>query len=676
MKDDFPGRSDMRQSTAEEPADPGKRKTLKALGALGLLAAVNVGALSSCSRRSTALSSHKNRLIMLGIDGLDAGIASRMMAEGKLPNMARLRDRGGFRPLQTTVPPQSPSAWATVSTGLDAGGHGIYDFFHRDPRRYQLTYSLTQIRPSEHTVPVGRWRVPLSEPQAQLLRKGPAFWGILADRGVPCEVHRVPSNFPPTVDGARQLAGLGVPDLRGSLGECSYFSEDPGDLAKGPRVQAVRVNQGHARAAFRGPRNSLESGAPEVTVEFDLWVDRRSRVAEIRIQEQRIVLREGEWSDWVPIRFPMVPHVRHVTGICRFYLKEADPYLRLYATALNYDPLEPALPIDAPRGFAKQLADQQGRFHTLGLPEDHAALSAGILDDAEYLQQAGHVLAEARQGYEAALNDFDEGVLFCYFGTTDRNQHLFWRCTDPSHPAYDEKDAREYGGVVEDCYRVADELIGNALERCDSRTDLMAFSDHGFAPYRRHVNLNSWLAREGYLSLYRQTTRGTIGQHAEWSQTSAYALGLQSLYVNLRGREARGIVPESGYDRFVEELRGRLRDLRDPDTGQRVISQVYRPQEIYAGSDMQVAPDLIVGCARGYRISFASAGGVVTPAPVEDNAGKWSGDHTLAADLVPGVLFATQPIEVEGPGLIDIAPTVLAQFGVAAPETMSGRPLW
>lgn len=676
MKSYPPNEPNIGRSDADKPADPSRRSTLKALGALGLIAMLDAGALSSCGRRAASPVSGNRRLIMLGIDGLDAGIAERMMAEGKLPNMARLRDRGGFRPLQTTIPPQSPSAWATVITGLDAGGHGIYDFYHRDPRTYQLTYSLTQIGPPEHTVPAGRWRLPLSQPRADLLRKGWAFWEILADHGVPCEVHRVPSNFPPMVDGARQLAGLGIPDARGTLGECSYFSEAPSDLAKGPRVQAVRVDHGRAKALFRGPRNSLESGLPEVTVEFEIWVDRRHRLAEIRVQNQRTMLREGEWSDWVPIRFPMVPHVKDVAAICRFYLKDVDPYLRLYATPLNLDPVEPALPIDAPRGFAQRLVDRQGRFHTLGLPEDYAALSAGILDDDEYLQQAGHVLAEARQGYEAALNDFDEGVLFCFFGTTDRNQHLFWRCMDPSHPAYDEGDAREYGGVIEDCYRAADAIIGTALARCDSRTDMIAFSDHGFAPYRWHVNLNTWLVQEGYLSMKAGQGSRSLGQSADWSQTSAYGLGLQGLYVNLRGREAAGIVPEASYDQLVHRLAGKLHDMRDPRTGARVVSAVYRPQKIYATSDTRVAPDLIVGCARGYRISFASAGGLVAPEAVVDNTDKWSGDHTVAADLVPGVLFATQPIKAEQPGLADIAPTVLSEFGISAPELMSGRPLW
>jgi len=613
---------------------------------------------------------------MLGIDGLDAGIARRMMAEGKLPNMERLRKLGGFRPLQTIIPPQSPPAWATVITGLDPGGHGIYDFYHRDPKTYDLTYSTTQVAPPQHTLPAGRWRVPLSQPRTELLRRGRTFWEVLADQGVPCEVHRVPSNFPPRPCGVKQLAGLGVPDLRGGLGECTYFSDDPEDLAKGPNVQGVQVIDGRARAVFRGPRNSLESGAPTVTAEFEIWVDEQHRVGKISIQGQSIVLREREWSDWVPIRFTMVPHVKTIVGICRFYMKQASPHLRLYASPLNMDPVDPVLPIDAPRGFAGELADRQGRFHTLGLPEDHAGLSSGILDDDEYLQQAGQVLAEARRDYEEALDDLRDGVLFCFFGTTDRNQHMFWRHIDPRHPSYDARAAREYGHVVEHCYRVGDELIGEALEACDARTSLIAFSDHGFAPYRRHVNLNAWLAQQGYLTIRGGGGICSLSQDADWGKTAAYALGLQGVYVNLRGREAKGIVSESDREPFVHRLAATLRDIRDPDTGERVVSEVYLPQEVYSTTDLQVAPDLIVGCARGYRISFASAGGVVTPAPIEDNTGKWSGDHTLAADLVPGVVFASRSIEAEAPGLADIPASVLAEFGVAVPEEMRGRPIW
>ncbi len=610
---------------------------------------------------------------MLGVDGLDAGIARRMMAEGKLPNMARLRDLGGFRPLRTTIPPQSPPAWATVITGLDPGGHGVYDFFHRDPKTYSLTYSTTQIAPPEHSLPVGRWRVPLSPPRTELLRRGRAFWEVLHESGVPCEVHRVPSNFPPRACGVRQLAGLGVPDVRGALGDCSYFSDDPTDLAKGPRVQLVKVLDGRARAVLVGPRNSLEASSPLVTVEFEILVDAAHRVAKIAIQGQPIVLHEREWSDWVPVRFTMLPYVKSATGACRFYMKELSPHLRLYATPLNIDPVEPVLPIDSPHGFAAELVERQGRFHTLGLPEDHGALSAGILDDTEYLHQAGQVLRETRRDYEAALNTFREGALFCFFGTSDRNQHMFWRCIDPAHPAYDSGTAGEFGHVVEDCYRMADEVIGQALDAADSHTAVMAFSDHGFAPYRKHVNLNTWLAQQGYLAV--RGGAGSLAQ-ADWGRTSAYALGLQGVYINTRGREAIGTVPEGDREAFARRLAGSLRELRDPETDERVIADVYLPEDVYSEHQVLVAPDLIVGCARGYRISFASAGGMVAPAAVEHNTGKWSGDHTLAANLVPGVVYANRRIQTEAPALADIPATALAEFGLAVPDGMLGRPLW
>ena len=123
-------------SPADRPADPSKRKTLRKLAALGALAMVDVGALASCGRRPTTGAHTRDRLILLGIDGLDAGITARMMAEGKLPNMVRLRAMGGFRTLASTIPPQSPVAWATFITGQDPGRHVIYDFVHRHPDTY------------------------------------------------------------------------------------------------------------------------------------------------------------------------------------------------------------------------------------------------------------------------------------------------------------------------------------------------------------------------------------------------------------------------------------------------------------------------------------------------------------------------------------------------------------
>ncbi len=657
----------------EAPPDAGKRRTLKKLAALGLLCLTDVGALSSCGRRPAP--AVENKVIMLGIDGLDERITSRMMAAGQLPNLSRLEEMGGFRPVRSTIPSQSPSAWATVITGQDPGGHGICDIFHRDPKTYRLVPSIGRAAPPAHALPIGQWRLPLSQSRIELNRHGRAFWEILGDAGVPCEIHRVPSNFPPKDTGQTQIAGMGTPDMRGTIGECTFYTDTHFVSAEPINPEMVRVVDGRIRARLAGPRNSLKEGSPRSAVDFEVWLDRRNRVAKITIQGRQILLRQGEWSDWIPVKFPVVPGVTGASGICRFYMREVSPRFHLYVTPINLDPMDPPLPIDAPRGYARQLAERFGRFHTLGIPEDTLGLTADFLDEAAYLHQADLILAEARSIWQARLNEFQRGLLFYYFGTTDRNQHLFWRLTEPRHPRYDPQLARKYGGVVEDCYRTSDELVGEALEARDAKTTLIVFSDHGFAPFNRNVNLNGWLASQGYLAMTNQNPGASLLRHADWSRTYAYGVGMNAVYINLQGRERQGTVSPRDKDAISRRIASQLRKIRDPDTGENVVRNVYLADQLYASTIPEVTPDLIVGYASGYRCSSPSVVGTVMPNIVEDNLGKWSGDHCMDRAEVPGIVLASKPIAAEAAELQDITATALTEFGVPVPEDVSGKPL-
>src|SRR5438128_7969040 len=78
----------------------------------------------------------EQKIIVLGFDGVDARYTERWMNEGKLPNLAKLRAAGTFRPLRPTIPAQTPVSWSTFSTGIDPGRTGIFDFLRRDPKTY------------------------------------------------------------------------------------------------------------------------------------------------------------------------------------------------------------------------------------------------------------------------------------------------------------------------------------------------------------------------------------------------------------------------------------------------------------------------------------------------------------------------------------------------------------
>jgi predicted AlkP superfamily phosphohydrolase/phosphomutase len=412
-------------------------------------------------------------------------------------------------------------------------------------------------------------------------------------------------------------------------------------------------------------------------VDLTIWVDREHKAAKLAVSGQEVVLREGEWSEWVPLEFEMMPHVESVAGMCRFFLKQVSPHLKLYVTPINVDPLDPAIPISAPTDFVTQLAEKHGRFYTQGFPEDVKALRSGVLDDAEYLQQVHGSVEEEVRMYESALHEFRRGLLCYYFSATDRHQHMFWRTIDPKHPAYNAKAAREYGPVIETTYEMSDRLVKMALEAADGETTLIVMSDHGFGPYYRSFNVNAWLAQNGYLvgNGPWEEEAGLYSDNMQWGATRAYAVGFNAVYLNLQGREANGSVGEAERAGLVKQLSQDLLRARDPETGAPIVSRVYTRAD-FASEAPDRAPDLVVGYASGYRCADASVLGGAAGPVVEDNRDKWSGDHCIDRALVPGMCVASKQLTADAPGLADVTATLLAEFGVRPPREMIGKPMW
>ena len=112
------------------------------------------------------------------------------------------------------------------------------------------------------------------------------------------------------------------------------------------------------------------------------------------------------------------------------------------------------------------------------------------------------------------------------------------------------------------------------------------------------------------------------------------------------------------------------------DGEQEVIRTVYDVAEIYPTADARIAPDLLIGYADGYRASWATAEGTVAMELFEDNHDRWSGDHCIAHDIVPGILVTNRTVVVADPTLSDLAATIPAEFGIAPPPDMAGRPLF
>jgi predicted AlkP superfamily phosphohydrolase/phosphomutase len=610
---------------------------------------------------------------------MDPQLLTRFMQEGKMPNFAKLAQAGSFKRLTSSIPPQSPVAWSNMITGMNAGGHGLFDFIHRDPKTLAPYFSASRVEAPKHSTHLGSWVIPLGSGTAEQLRRGKAFWEILDDHGIPNSVFRIPANFPPVSAKGETLSGMGTPDLRGTYGTFSFYTDDPTaatGAVEGGQVIPVQVENSQVAAKLIGPDNAFRKGSPAATEPFSVAVDPLEPVARVAVQGREFVLREGEWSDWVKLEFQLIPFFGNVKGMCRFYLKQAHPRFQLYVSPVNIDPADPALPISTPSSYSRFLSAEVGEFYTQGIAEDTKALSDDVLDDKEFLEQSRTVLAEHRRIFDLQFPKFQRGVFFFYFSSLDLNSHMLWRQIDPEHPGYDATRASQFGSAIRDFYQQMDQVLGEVLPKLDEHTTLLVLSDHGFAPYRRSFNLNTWLLNNGYLTLKSDANPDNSEPLAnvDWSKTRAYGLGLNGLYLNMHGREHEGIVtPGPEADALLKEIREKLLAVRDPKNNLPVITRVDFAADAYQGPYAHDGPDALVGYNRGYRAGWKTILGAFPPEVLEDNTNAWSGDHCMDYTLVPGVLLSNRNIAAATPALTDIAPTILAQFRIAKSKDMIGQ---
>jgi predicted AlkP superfamily phosphohydrolase/phosphomutase len=555
---------------------------------------------------------------------MDPTLAEQMMAAGELPNFARLAAMGSYDRLATVAPPQSPVVWSSIASGMNPGEHGVFDFIHRNPATYLPSLSLFRLEKGRYLNPV----------------RATTFWERLAGCSIPATLLKWPMGFPPREFAGSLLAGLGVPDVRGMLGVYTLFTSIPEALpadAKG-RIVPVVARSGRIATEIAGPFAASLTGRKEVAQPLDIIIEGDS--AHCRVGRQTFTLREGEWSGWIAIPFD-VGFFKSVIGLCRFHLKHLAPEFVLYMTPVNVSYNSAEFPVSHPPGYAGELNLAIGHYATLGMAEDTNALNDGVLDEDEFLSICYNVMDERESLFFHELSRFKEGLLACVFDTTDRIQHMFWRMLDDSHPMYEGELAERYADVIAGSYRRMDNVIGTIVERMPDAC-LLVCSDHGFGSFRRTVHLNTWLVQNGFMFLKpgANSCEGLF-ETVDWARTTAYAVGLTSLYLNVRGREKHGIVPEEEVTGMKQTLAERLTVLADD--GQPVVHAVRDARLLYHGKEQAVGPDLVVGFGTGYRASWQTAVGGVPEGPViEDNLKKWSGDHCCDAGLVPGIFFSSQ----------------------------------
>jgi predicted AlkP superfamily phosphohydrolase/phosphomutase len=657
----------------------------------------------ACLAIAAGLPSHaatgRPGIFVVGVDGMDPVILRRMFDEGSMPNLAALARDGTFQSLATVNPPQSPVAWSSFVTGMDPGGHGVFDFVHRDPATYHPISSATP--PPGEPGPAVRffgYVIPLSAPEPINTRGGTPWWDVLVERGVDVEVYRIPANFPTPASEAKVLAGMGTVDLRGGYGTYTLYTDAPvaNPNPKGD-VELVSVQDldldgtpDTATGVLRGPPDQFRMEPGQIPREADylakgvtLHLAPGGDAAVVEVDGKRALLRPGEWSDWLEVSYDALPlGLFPVSGTVRFYAKQLRPRLEVYASPVNLSPADPVAPITSPDSFVEDLFRRLGFFYTKGLPEETDALKDGVFDDDDFVKQVHLVQDDTGRMVEMALERFAPGDATFMYLSVDLHSHMLWRHGDPKypgappHPAFEPEAAAYHAGDIPRFYRDVDATVGEIRKRLPPDTLLIVMSDHGFQPYTRKLHLNAWLRDAGYLVLKDGKTRGQIvSGDVDWSKTRAYGIGFNGLYLNLAGREAEGVVRPEDAAALADEIAAKLEAFRDPAGGAQVVLHAQRSDRAYAGARRGEGPDLVVGYAAGYGCSDESTLGEITEALIEDNTSRWSGNHLMAPEVVPGVLLVNRRLAGEGHDLTDVTATILSHYGVPPLPAMIGQPI-
>lgn len=631
---------------------------------------------------------NNKKMLVLGFDGMDPMVVYNMMIKGELPNLKKLAQRGVFSMMRTTIPPQSPVAWGSFITGADPGVYGIFDFVHRDPETYFPETSGTETLPAGLNIKLGKYKIPLKPGKVVLRREGKAFWDYLEERDIEATIFKIPSNYPPSKSKQRTIAGMGTPDIHGTYGIYTLYTSDEEEAMKDispNNLYYAYLNEENVLedGVIEGPANDLVENGEKITVPFKVYVDKKHKTARIDVDGQQVLISEKEYSGWIEIKFPLITNVSSITGMVKFYLMEAGEKFRMYISPIHISPKNPAVEISTPPSYSKELAEKGGLFHTIGLPADTKALSQETFSMEHFIVQSMSVFDESKTLFGIEYQRFlarKSGLLFFYFGSLDQGQHMFWSLTDKKHPYYHPKEAERYGFIKDELYRKHDRILGEVLKTIPDDIPIIVMSDHGFAPFRRKVNLNTFLFNEGYLKLHIKEIESEIsllddyGEY-DWGNTKAYTVGLNGLYLNMKGREAEGIVTKEERRKLLEEIAGKLVRIKDPQTGEMVITEAFISEDHFSPDFLDRGPDIVIGYNKGYRSSDSNALGGITREIVGDNMNWWSGDHCINPRHVPASFLSSFKINNKIPAMTDMAPTILKYFGIDDFPTMTGESL-
>jgi len=521
-----------------------------------------------------SMSVRKHRkVIVLGWDGADFGLAQRWADAGLLPTLADMRRRGAYGRMASTIPPISAPAWATFITGNNPGRHGIYYF----KEHIAGTYETRLVKGAD--------------------RRSKPLWRMLNEQGLKMGAVNLAMTYPPEPLDGFIVSGMDTPSEKSDFTYPLALKRELLDLLGEYCIEPSMEGEAHRRR-------------------YDLMWQMIVSNLETRIRAVRYLLQHKEWD-----------------------------------------------------------------------------------------------------------------VFAVNFRATDRAQHHFWKFMDPAHPQYDAALAGQYQDCILRAYQRLDAFAAEIRAGLDDDSYLIVMSDHGFGPISNKVlYLNNWLEQRGWLALRRRRApaklwlggrlkallwrgawvqlRHMVPQRVkevaerlapalyqrirypaayffiDWERTRAYADEYQeSIWINLAGREPQGIVqPGAEYEALRREIVTAARELRDPETGAPALDAAYLREEIYHGAELERAPDIVLIPRQEpyYRVrpSHTSPNHDVirTLTPAELDAEHMpNGAHRMYGMFYaegPGIAAGRQ---VEGIGIVDMAPTILHLAGCRVPRGLDGQ---
>jgi hypothetical protein len=431
-----------------------------------------------------------------------------------------------------------------------------------------------------------------------------------------------PATFPAKqASPVQTIPGLGTPDILGRLGVGSYFSVEalPEDSN---RKTPVRSLNSKSKTKFTGLLEGPAKKNGNVTVEFELEIQENS--ATLQVAKQKVNLKLGEWGEIIEAPFS-VGFGMNVKAITRPILINTNP-VAIYFLPLQLHPLGSPWPYATPKNFIQDQWKKQGPFLTLGWAQDTTALNENIINDEQFLKLCEMIDDERERVLNHSLNTFGEGLLACVFDSLDRVQHMFFKGR---------------GDVIESWYIRLDKLIGRVLEKASHKKNLrvLVMSDHGFGNFDYKVHLNKWLIDSGYMKM--KNPASTDLKDVNWTQTQAYALGLNSLYLNIANREGNGIIGENDAPNLLAKIKSDLLQWQGADNKQ-VIQNALIRTEAFQGALSAYAPDMFIGYKPPYRGSAETGLGQWRSEAIEKNTEHWEADHCFDSKAVPGVIFSNE----------------------------------